>query len=129
MLHKDLNNNNMDSEIINERSYILSKLTDLLQGQNFNNIIYIEFKENSDLKDIILCYQKYLKLLKINTVYDNNLLLLKTEITKSYFMELNNLIILLEKEWEKNLLNINLDTKPVFLKLMKYNKLKITKCV
>lgn len=59
-------------------------------------LIYIEAKENKELKNINKLYNKYLKLISIN---ENDISLLKNEIAKEYFLELKNIMDNLYQEW------------------------------
>lgn len=88
--------------IINEGQYILSRFIDI---NNFNTLVYVNSLKNTELKNIILLLNEYIKKDKFATFWNNPFSNLKEEIAKEYFQELKNVMDDLYNEWEINYMN------------------------
>lgn len=88
-----INNNTFNFEKgknINENVYILSHLIELSMD---SSLIYINNTNNKKiLKDLILFNKNFFKLVQENVLNNNDLSLLKTDMTDAYFVELQNII-------------------------------------
>lgn len=102
----------------------ISLLIDTINYLDINNIIYIESINNVKLKDLNIILNKYFKLVKVNTFYENDVSLLKNQMAEKYFLELKNVINSLYIEWENDYKDKGLEENTIFLNLIQ----QLNKC-
>jgi hypothetical protein len=115
-----LNDWNENAYIVNESIYILS----CVDVSESNLLVYIDNKNNKNLKDIIQYHKKYFSKFRINQYPNNNVDAFKTEIAQKYFTELKNIIAEFQKEWERSYMNEKeiLEKRQVLLELINHSK-------
>ena len=121
-LNKENNKlNDQKYENVYESSYIISNIKGIV-----NYWIYINYKNNLGIKDLHIIYTKYRDKIESNDGYPNNLLNFKPEYVNEYFMELEDIINKIYKEWNmKDPYNI-FDNREVYHELEKHLK---NKCI
>jgi hypothetical protein len=113
----------------NENAYRINESVVLLSnviGHVFesNLLVYIDNKNNKNLKNIIKMHLKYFIRCSKFSLQENKVALFKPEIAQKYFTELNHIIKELSDEWEFSYMNEKeiLEKRHVLLELINHSK-------